>query len=430
MHSSKYLLIIIVALAFSCESKNKNTNQNSVNGLTDSLKLELKRIYDDGFVNGFSCALVNQDKILFSEGFGYSNKRDNKLYTAYTIQRVASISKTLIGLALLKAQEMGKLNINEPISKYLPFNVTNPYFPEDQITIRQLATHTSTISDPAEYNRTFTLYKDPKELGDFPVEIIEEFQSPNDSLTLSAFLKGLLSENGNWYKRTNFLNAKPGTTSEYSNLGADLAALIIQLATGENFDDFTKQLLIEKAGMTSSGWRTSDLDQDNLSTLYASVDQDYPEYYEISYPDGGLITSANDLANYLIELINGYNGKGKLLELDSYKEFYGIHHLDTALIKSTDEKPFMSIMHDKGVFISYTSNNYIGHTGLDYGLVTAMFFNPRTKMGRLLLINTDLNFGNEDELNYLWKLWNKLGEYEAKYHKRMLVTNAKNEYAN
>ena len=87
----------------------------------------------------------------------------------------------------------------------------------------------------------------------------------------------------------------------------------------------------------------------------------------------------------------------------------------------------MNIMYDKGVFTSYTSNNYIGHTGLDYGLVTAMVFNSRTKMGRLLIINTDLNFGNEEELNYLWKLWNKLGEYEAKYHESMLVTNAKNE---
>ena len=429
MHSSKYLFII-VAFAFSCKTKNQNINQNAINAIADSLRSELNRIYDEGFVNGFSCALVNQDAVLLSEGFGYSNKKDEQPYTSNTIQRVASISKTLIGLSLLKAQEMGKLNIDDPISKYLPFDVRNSHFPNDPITIRQLATHTSTISDPEEYNRTFTLYKDPIELADYPLDIIEEFQSPNDSLSLSLFLEHLLSEEGTWYKPSNFLNAKPGTTFEYSNLGANLAALIVQLATGENYDYFTKQLLIEKAGMNSSGWRTSDLDRDSLSTLYLNVNQDYPEYYEISYPDGGLITSANDLANYLIELINGYNGKGSLLEVNSYKEFFGNHELDSTLINSTDERPFMDIMHDRGVFISYTSNGYIGHTGLDYGLVTAMFFNARTKMGRLLIINTDLNFGIEEELNYLWKLWNKLGEYEAKYYKSMLVTNTKNEYAN
>ena len=245
---------------------------------------------------------------MFSAGFGFADKRDEKPYTENTIQRVASISKTLIGLALLKAQEMGKLNIDDPINKYLPFDVRNPQFPDDPITIRQLATHTSTISDPQAYNKTFTLFKEPKELGNYPSEIMEKFQNPSDSLSLSVFLKSLLTEDGNWYKPTNFLNTKPGTAVEYSNLGADLAALIVELATGEPYNNFTKQFFIEKAGMTSSGWQTNDLDRANISTLYATVDQDYPEYYEITYPDGGLITSANDLANYLIELMNGYDG--------------------------------------------------------------------------------------------------------------------------
>ena len=428
MHSSKSHLIILIAIVFSCETK--NTSQKVVREIADSLRLELIAISDEGFVNGFSCALVNQEEILFSEGFGYANKRDQKPYTAHTIQKVASISKTLIGLALLKAQEMGKLDIDDPINDYLPFDVRNPHFPGDTITIRQLATHTSSITDPEAYNRTFILYEHPKGLAHYPSEILEEFQNPDDSLTLSEFLKSLLSEDGSWYKRTNFLNTKPGTTFEYSNVGADLAALIVQLATGESYDDFTKRFLIEKAGMTSSGWYFSDLDKENLSTLYASIDQDYPAYYEISYPDGGLITSANDLASYLMELINGYDGKGTLLEANRYKEFFGNQELDTRPINSTDEKPFMAVMHDKGVFISYTSNNYIGHTGLDYGLVTAMFFNPRTHMGRLLIINTDLDFGVEEDLKFLWKLWNKLGEYEAKYYKSTPEAMTKNEYVN
>ncbi len=427
MHCYKYLLIIIVALALSCDSEKGDTDQNAT---ADSLRSELQSIYGEGRVNGFSCALVNQDKILFSSGFGFANKRDEKPYTENTIQRVASISKTFIGLALLNAQEMGRLNIDDPISKYLPFDVRNPYFPNDPITIRQLATHTSTISDTEEYNRTFTLFKEPKDLDNFPSEIVEAFQSPKDVISLSKFIEKMLDKDGQWLSENSFLEAQPGTVVEYSNLGANLAALIIQLATGVSFDEFTKQHLIDKARMNSSGWHTNDLNYDSLSTLYANINQPYPEYFEITYPDGGLITSANDLAIYLIELINGYSGKGNLLKPDSYKEFFGNHELDTALINSTDQRPFMGVRYDKGIFTSCTSNSYIGHTGLDYGLVTAMFFNPRTQMGRLLIINTDLNFGNEEELNYLWKLWNKLGEYEAKFHKSRLAINAINEYAN
>ena len=53
-----------------------------------------------------------------------------------TIQNVASVSKTIVGIALLKAQELGKLKLDEPINKYLPFKVFNPKFPNENITIR------------------------------------------------------------------------------------------------------------------------------------------------------------------------------------------------------------------------------------------------------------------------------------------------------
>ena len=70
---------------------------------------------------------------------------------------------------------------------------------------------------------------------------------------------------------------------------------------------------VEPLKMTSSGWSFDSVDLSMHTKLYTSGNTEIPFYSLITYPDGGLITSANDLSKYLIELIKGYNGKGTLL---------------------------------------------------------------------------------------------------------------------
>ena len=108
----KLIIVIVINILISpiyCQ-----TNDSISRKLTE----ELERIYSKGYINGFSVAIVNQNSILYEKGFGYSDIRANKKYTSNTIQNIASISKTFIGIALLKAQELGKLNLDDPINKY------------------------------------------------------------------------------------------------------------------------------------------------------------------------------------------------------------------------------------------------------------------------------------------------------------------------
>ena len=86
--------------------------------ITNRLTNDLEEIYSQGHIVGFSVAIVNQEGILFNKGFGYADKQENKKYTENTLQNIGSISKTFIGVALLKAQELGKLDIDDPINKY------------------------------------------------------------------------------------------------------------------------------------------------------------------------------------------------------------------------------------------------------------------------------------------------------------------------
>jgi len=212
----------------------------SSSSINEQLTQDLLSIYAQNHIVGFSVAIVNQDKILYTKGFGYSDKLKNKAYTENTIQNIASISKTFIGISLLKAQELGKLNLDDPINNYLPFEVINPKFPNTAITIRHLATHTSSIIDPSRYGKNGYVLK---EINNNGKKINSNFRPSNELMTYDEFLKKILSKYGEWYKKKYFLKKKSGTFFSYSNIGAGLAALVIENAVGKPFNLFTNDII-------------------------------------------------------------------------------------------------------------------------------------------------------------------------------------------
>ena len=379
----------------------------SSSSINEQLTQDLLSIYAQNHIVGFSVAIVNQDKILYTKGFGYSDKLKNKAYTENTIQNIASISKTFIGISLLKAQELGKLNLDDPINNYLPFEVINPKFPNTAITIRHLATHTSSIIDPSRYGKNGYVLK---EINNNGKKINSNFRPSNEMMTYDEFLKKILSTDGEWYKKKNFLKKKPGTIFTYSNIGAGLAALVLENAVGKPFNVFTKEYIFEPLEMSDTGWFLEEVDFANHTKLYANTNTELAFYNLINYPDGGLMTSSNDLGRYLVELISGYNKKGLLLSKESYKELF------TPKLSDTTHKDRSSNTYNDesnmGVFMGMSSKDQIGHTGGDPGVSTLMFFNSETKIGKILFVNTDLE---KEGVEAAIDIWVKLEEYENKF---------------
>ncbi len=373
-----------------------------------SIKLteELEKIYAREYVNGFSVAIVNQDSILYQKGFGYSDIKTSKKYTNNTVQNIASISKTFIGIALLKAQELGKLNLDDPINKHLLFDVSNPHFPNEQITIRQLATHTSSIKDPSRYEKNGYILK---EKDNKEAKVNSNFRSPNEKMVLDEFLKNILSEDGKWYKKSNFLKTKPGAIFEYSNVAAGLAALIIEKAINQSFNKFTNEYIFKPLGMFDTGWSFTEVDFSKHSKLYLNNETELAFYQLVNYPDGGLITSSNDLGKYLAELIAGYTLNGKILNNQSYKELFKPQLTDVNYTERN--KGTYNDEYNMGVFMGISAQGQIGHTGGDPGVATHMFFNSETKIGKLLIVNTDLK---KEGIKEFIDIWKKLEEYETK----------------
>ncbi|WP_375562100.1 serine hydrolase domain-containing protein [Bernardetia sp. OM2101] len=404
MKNTIFLLFIGIMIASCNQKTNSKKEPTEKNTLTvDSLTNELSEIYKRGYINGFSVAIVNQNETLYQNGFGYADIEDKKEYTENTIQNIASISKISIAVALLKAKEMGLLKLDDAINKHLPFEVVNPYFPNEEITIRQLATHTSSILDSDFYWEKVYVLKD--KLSDEQAknkEFVDFFNNQDSYLPLSEFLEKILHKDSEWFKKETFANRKPGEFNEYSNIGAALCALVIESAAKTPFNEFTKKHIFTPLEMNSTGWFFDEVDLDKFSKLYIDKTE-LPHYIGLTYPDGHLITSSSDLAKLLEELIKGYSGNGTLLNKDSYSE----------LFKSQLEKKHFEEGDDDniGIFIEkLITRNVIGHSGSDLGVFTLMFFDPEKKIGRILIKNTE---SESDEANQaFWDVWNTLEKYQ------------------
>ena len=290
--------------------------------IIDSLTKELIELSNTNSIIGFSVAIVNQDSILYAKGFGYSDKENKSPYTKNTVQPIASISKTLAGVSLMKAQELGILNLDDDINDYLPFKIINPYFPNKKITIRALATHSSGLKDSRNYSKTMLVSgfcdlpkKTKKYLSNNWCRKCEE----NKEIPMIDFIKNIYNTKGIWYQKNHFLKQPSGTIYNYCNNNTTIAAYIIEKSTGIKYSDFVKKHIIKPLQMTNSYWVFESKNQMNESTLYADGIV-MPKMKDITYPDGSFVTNVVDFGNYLSTIIGGFNGESNILNSESYKE--------------------------------------------------------------------------------------------------------------
>ena len=403
--NKKIVVLLIFILVIACGQKNnsKKNNARDYSEIKDSLTAQIDKINENGNIVGLSVAMVDSTGILYNKGFGYSDFALKKEYTIKTIQYVASISKTLIGISLLKAQELGKLNLDDPINNHLPFKVINPNFPKIPITIRQLAIHTSSITDSDIYweNNYLLLSKEHQKGKAIP----KYFNEPKDKTSFAEFMKDLLSQEGKLNNGESFSTNQPSQKFEYSNIGSTLCALIIENSTGVDYQSFTKKHILDPLKMESSGWTIENINSRNRSTLYATNELIMADYTSVDYPVSGLITSSTDLGKYLSELIKGYSGNGSLLTKESYDEFFKKQLTASQLPKGVEA--------NVGIFMDYSKRG-IGYSGYDPGLMAYMYFNPKSLMGKIILINTDTDF-DEEVRPALDEIYNVLGESEVKF---------------
>lgn len=372
-------IAIVGALAIVADG----TAQTESVGATGPAALDaiIEQHIDAGGLIGVGAAIIVNKHLVWSKGYGFADRGRGMPFTPRTVMAVGSISKTVTGVALMRAVQDGKLSLDENINRYLPFRVTNPSFPEDRITLRQLATHTSSITDRwSVYREAYHFGGDaPQPLGDF----------------LSSYFR----TDGANYATDNFLEAKPGTHRDYSNIGAALAGYIVERAVGEALPRYTRRHIFDPLGMEDTGWFLSEMPAEGRAKLYASeggLGAPFEPYGLTTYPDGGVRTSVADLSKLFIALLNDgvYDGT-RILEQETVDEMLRFHYAESSKPDNVDLREKNS-----GIFWATKMDcTRIGHGGSDPGLKTDMLADLSKEIGVVLFTNTSV--GDDEGAAYV-----------------------------
>jgi len=402
MRKENIVLVIILSVCLgSCVSTTLQNNITQIetniktSSYVDSLNHAMEGEYEKGNLPGFTTSVFTSDSIYFTKGYGFSNAETEQLYTEHTIQGIASISKTLLSIVLMKAVERGIVSLDDEINTILPFPVSNPSHEDTQITLWHLATHTSSISDDGNYDKAY-IFSKPLVKDEFPEAWHEHIKkyNKNQPIQMTVFLEKVFSE---WKTEENFLPAKPGSKYEYSNIAAGLLGYCLELKIGKDYKELTKEWILDPLQMKNSGWDRKQLNQENHIIYYNESYNPVPNYEVITYPDGGLYSTAYDITIFLQDMIAGYQGKGKLLKPSSYATMMKnqIPSLDTAT----------------GIIWDLDISCCIGHGGNDFGTATLAYFVPESGIGKVLF--TNITTETEDIIDQFYGIFNKMFTYDG-----------------
>ena len=187
---------------------------NDLNKAVDSLvSLQFKQTDP-----GVSILIARKGNIIYKKAFGSANIELNVAMQPDMVFRIGSITKQFTAIGILQLVEQGKISLKDSVQKYIPKFPSKGY----TITIENLLTHTSGIPDYADADTTKNPYSE--RLDYTPQQIIKYFD----------------------YMPLEF---KPGTKYNYSNSGYVLLAYIIQQVTGEDYHQYLKENVINRAGL-------------------------------------------------------------------------------------------------------------------------------------------------------------------------------------
>jgi CubicO group peptidase (beta-lactamase class C family) len=181
-------------------------------------------------LSGLQVSLMRRGEAAESVAFGFAQRPDAgpiALRQDHKV-RVASISKLVVAIGVMRLVETGQLDLDADVSQFLGWQLRNPTFPDQPITARQLLSHTSSIRDASVY----FIAAGTGELRDF-------------------FKPG----SRYWESGAHFAteaNQGPGQYFEYSNLNFGVLATLIELLSQERFDRYMARHILEPMGLTAS----------------------------------------------------------------------------------------------------------------------------------------------------------------------------------
>lgn len=320
-----------------------------------------------GILPGFTIALVDDQRLVWSGGFGLADVKKKLPAQPDTIYRVGSISKLFNAVAVMQQVEAGRLDLDAPIQKFAPdFRIESRFANASPVTLRQLLCHRSGLIRESPVGGYF---------DDQQATILATVRSVADCALVNP----------------------PNTQTRYSNIGATVAGYAAQSVTGLAFDFYAREKLLVPLGMKDSSFVLTPTVRRKLSNSYmriANADGTFrheasPLFELGTIPAGNLYASAEDLARFMSCLFaEGKTADGRrILSADSLKEMF-----TPQLTGATNG---FGLGFSVGRFGSFKTVN---HGGAVYGFSSSFIALPGPKVGVIVLANEDIAMGPVSKL--------------------------------
>jgi CubicO group peptidase (beta-lactamase class C family) len=338
----------------------------------------VQRHLDAKSFSGAVTLVARNGRIAHLEAQGLMDIETNKPMATNAMFRIMSMTKPVVGVAVMMLMEEGKIRLNDPVSKFIPqfkdLKVAVPQpgptpggqrgagpaearfytVPADrEITIKDLLTHTSGLVSGTISNQE----------------------------NRKVALKGKES-NADYIPRLGGvpLEFQPGTRWAYSaQAGFDTLVLVVEVVTGQKFDVFARQRIFEPLGMKDTFFYPAESYNPRIATLYSKtekglVKQNNPNFMNGAFLSGGggLFTTAEDYLQFGLMLVNGgqLNGK-RLLSPRTVELMSSVHIPDTLPGRARGESFGLSmrVVSDpaqRGVFLSKGSFGWSGAYGTHF----------------------------------------------------------------
>lgn len=348
------LLAGLTALWLLCNNP-RIPGQIGVASLSDQMDSFIHEYLDWHNIPGLSIAIISENRVVFSKGYGVSNVNTRQKVTPETLFSTASVTKLFVGTAVLQLAEQKKIDLNDLVIKHLPyFKLKDERY--KSITILHLLSHTSGLPD-IEAEELYSSWENPE----------------HDDGALERYVRSL---------QNTTLAARPGESYAYSNMAYDILGDLISKVSGMPFEQYIKQNLLDPLEMEKSTILFKDVDKNLLASPHL-MDENFG--YEVSalipysrrHPAcGTLFSNVMEMSHWAIANMNRGLFKGKrILQASSCEMMW---------------RP--AVIADNPVGISWLIENFgpykmFSHGGGDPGYRTEFYIIPEKAVGVVVMAN-------------------------------------------
>jgi CubicO group peptidase (beta-lactamase class C family) len=342
---------------------------------------EIERIVSEGNIHSFHACVVSDDEISWVRGFGAQTDSD-------TTFLIGSIQKVLVAISILQLHENGSIELDNDVSDYLPFEISNPSYPDIAITARMLLAHRTGLDTilPHEfcYDWEGAYYPD--------YAYGREYYTPVIDIPLGEFLNECLTPTGSYYSSSHW-QFEPGAQYSYSNSGYKILMYLIETVSKQTISEYMQENIFSPLLMNNTGFNSSDF------TGHHALPHTRISGSNIELPiwDGQYMmrSTVSDLGHLMIALMNGGQfGDSRILQ----QETTDLMLERVSDFASENTVPSELRWEGYGLGLDIFSHGLFGHGGSSIGFRGLMYFHPAKMMGYVWLSNVNciLNYNSND----------------------------------